>query len=164
MTTRAGVLVVAGLLVLAGVFLVVGCTGRAGPTPPCDDVIRPAVDVPAPTRHRLDAAGVTGVVGSGAIWFIAPHATRWSAVVERDGGRAWAKLPLWVDDDGELPDIAVHRDDGGAAGAVEATPTAEGLPGPVPSTATFPTAGCWTVIADGGPGRGTATVTIRVRG
>lgn len=101
------------------------------------------------------------MVGSGDLWFVAPAADRWRALVVDGSGTHRAKLALWVDRDGPLPEPGVRRLDRPGTGAATASPTAEGLPGPVPVTVTLPAAGCWEVAA--GAGDGAPRVVIAVR-
>ncbi|HYI62837.1 MAG TPA: hypothetical protein VEW93_13660 [Acidimicrobiales bacterium] len=137
-------------MALALVAPAAGCSG-GGPERPsggCDDRVEPSVAVPGALRARLAAHDITSVVGEGMVWFIAPASATWSEVVQSEGGRRSAKLPLWVDRDGPLPTFTVRLADGsGPRGSMSAHPTADGLPGPVPATATFPEAGCWAVEA-----------------
>lgn len=158
-------------VVLGGV--VGGCGNGGSTTPPptrdtggaiatCDDEVVPSDAVPSAMQERLDALGITGVTGEGAVWFVVPVSTTWSAVVWEEGGEATAKIPLWVDRDGPLPAVTVRRADGGpGAGSASSSPTADGLPGPVPTLFTFPGEGCWVVEA--AAGGDVARFRVRVR-
>jgi hypothetical protein len=123
------------------------------PAGTCDDEVVPSEAVPPSLRARLDAQGITAVTGEGAVWFIAPLSATWSEVVRDEGDGPTAKIPLWVDRDGPLPTITVRRDGGGGGGeqgSASPSPTADGLPGPVPTRLTFPGEGCWVVEATAG--------------
>ena len=67
---------------------------------------------------------------------------------------------MWVDRD-KPPNVIVREVDGGiGVGTTTFRPTASGLPGPLPSSAHFPNAGCWEISAHGNTG--TATARVRV--
>lgn len=140
------------------------CGSDTTTTPPageCDDRVEPTIEVPAPTRARLAEHGITAVVGEGDVWFVAPVAPHWSALVTAEGDAFGAKLALWVDRAGPLPAVTVRAlGDGPDAGTATPSPTADGLPGPVPVGVRFPAAGCWAVEAQGRDG--TARVVIAV--
>ncbi len=121
------------------------------PAETCDDEVVPSGAVPPALRTRLDAQGITAVTGEGVVWFIAPLSATWSEVVRDEGDGPTAKIPLWVDRDGPLPTITVRREGGGEEqGSASSSPTADGLPGPVPTRFTFPGEGCWVVEATAG--------------
>lgn len=162
-------------LVLAALLAGLAACGTGageGPRPdpdrhPCDDRVRASSDVPAPTRARLDAAGIDAVVGEGDVWLVAPQLDRWGELFEADpstsGGGRRAKVAVWVDAGEEPPEVRVEADgptgDGPAASA-ESAPTAEGLPGALPTTLRVPGPGCYRVVVQGR--EGVATVRARV--
>lgn len=122
-----------------------------GPGTTCDDEVVPSDTVPPAIQERLDAQGITGVTGEGAVWFVVPTSATWSAVVQDEGDGASAKVALWVDRDGPLPAVTVRRAGGGPErGSASSSPTADGLPGPVPTRLTFSGEGCWVVEAAAG--------------
>jgi hypothetical protein len=131
-----------------------GANGASGK--PCDDRVQLAPAVPAP----MQALGATRAVGSGDTWFFAPTVDQWSSSVQPEGQGYQLKIGMWVDID-KPSDVTVREVDGGnAVGTTTFGPTASGLPGPLPSSAHFPTAGCWEISARGNTG--TATARVRV--
>jgi len=127
------------------------------PTPAaCDGTVQASGDLPA----AMVAQGLTRAVGSGDTWFIAPQWGTWSASVVPDGRGGYSlKLPLWTAM-AQPPSVTVHQLDGPHIGSFSSTPTAAGLPGPLPATASFPSAGCWDITAKGTTGRATARVRV----
>lgn len=146
------------LVVLLAVVALAACSagGDDGPTGPCGDDVVPG----AATPDGAAAQGITAVVGTAGVWFIAPELERWGDAFEAEGDGYRAKLPLWVDA-GELPSFRVRPAGAGTEGegSVEADPTADGLPGPLPATVRVPGPGCWAITATTPAG----AVTIRAR-
>ncbi len=70
------------------------------------------------------------------------------------------KFPMWVGKD-DLPTVSVVSAAGDLPeGTVGMNETADGLPGPLPSTVRFPSRGCWTVTAT--LGEDTAEITVYI--
>jgi predicted small lipoprotein YifL len=149
------------VLVALALFAVVAGCGERSPGPDrvpdngrCDDSVRTTDEVPAAMREQ----GMPRGVGAGDVWFIDPQIARWGERVERRGNSRWAKLPVWVGSS-DLPTIVVTGVNGTTGtGSVAMTPTADGLPGPVPIGVTMPGPGCWLVTATGPSG--TARITV----
>jgi hypothetical protein len=150
--------VIGRLAVLLAVVALAACSsgGDDGPDGPCRDAVVPSSAVPG----GAEAQGITSVVGTAGVWFIAPELERWGDAFEAEGDGYRGKLPLWVDGD-DLPSFRVRPDGPGTegVGSVEADPTADGLPGPLPATVRVPGPGCWEVTATTPAG----AVTIRAR-
>lgn len=148
------------------VALVAGCSDGSdpaeavnahGPPQACDDRIELVDEPPAAAR----ADGMTDGVGSGDIWFFAPAVERWRDVVIPAGTGFHGKLPIWVGTD-ELPAVSVVRMTGDPLeGTMTLSPTSDGLPGPLPAGAVFPSPGCWQVTATSGAD--TAQITVAVQ-
>ncbi|MGI8627182.1 MAG: hypothetical protein ACR2J5_11530 [Geodermatophilaceae bacterium] len=103
---------------------------------------------------------MTQGVGVGDLWFFAGTSGRWGDVVIHNGTAFQGKFPMWVGID-ELPAVAVVRTTGDPLeGAMSLSPTSEGLPGPLPAGAVFPTPGCWQITAT--LGTDTAQITVDV--
>lgn len=123
----------------------------------CDDAITSPVDIPSTTEMEGSMRGV----GSGDIWFIAPESARWGDVVTKEGSGAAGKFPVWVDSQ-RSPEITVQGVEGTrGASTIQKSPTAEGLPGPLPVRVQFPGPGCWLISAKGE--QGTASIRVRVK-
>lgn len=96
----------------------------------------------------------------GDIWFFAGQMERWGDAVIPEASGFRGKFPMWVGGN-ELPIVAVvHTDGDPAEGIVSLDPTAEGLPGPLPSSLMFPLPGCWQVTAT--LGMDSAQITVYV--
>lgn len=117
---------------------------RSGATAACDDRVDHSQEPPA----EAQAAGLDSGVGTGDIWFYAGLVDRWGDLVLHDpGGGFRGKFAMWVGTD-QLPTVSVVRAGGEPLkGSVSLDPTAEGIPGPLPSTVLFPSPGCWQVTA-----------------
>lgn len=103
---------------------------------------------------------MTDGVGSGDIWFYSGLIDRWGEVVIPNGTGFQGKFAMWVGTD-ELPTVSVVRTTGDRLeGTVSMGPTADGLPGPLPSTVLFPSSGCWQITAT--LGADIAQITVHV--
>lgn len=123
----------------------------------CDDRIALVDEPPAAAR----ADGMTDGVGSGDIWFFAPAVERWGDVVIPMEAGFQGKLPMWVGTD-DLPAVSVARMTGDPLeGTMTLSPTSDGLPGPLPAGAFFPSPGCWQITATSGAD--TAQITVGVQ-
>lgn len=122
--------------------------------PQCDD----RVDIAPAIPPEMAAYGVTRAVGSGDTWFFAPMVDHWSSSVQTEGEGYQLKIGMWMATPNP-PDVTVREVDGGQGnGSTTFGPTASGLPGPLPSSAHFPTAGCWEIVARGTTGSAFARV------
>jgi hypothetical protein len=86
------------------------------------------------------------VVGEGGLLFLAPAEGTWGDTVERRGDEFYLKLGMWVGAD-SAPDLDVRQVDGDGTGRAEQSPTADGLPGFLPTGVHVPSVGCWRVTA-----------------
>ena len=87
-----------------------------------------------------------GVVGGGDLFFLTPAEGTWGDTAERRGDEFYLKIGVWVGAD-SAPDLDVQEVDGPGVGRVEQSPTADGLPGFLPTGVRVPAAGCWQVTA-----------------
>jgi hypothetical protein len=99
-------------------------------------------------------------IGSGDTFFIGTQGMCWRENVEYWGGAFHMKIAIWTLES-QPPQVSVIRSDGSATGGAEFAPTSEGLPGPLPTTLTFPTAGCWKVEARGTTGFASIEVNVQ---
>lgn len=118
----------------------------APPTPTGCVTTTPLVkELPDQLVQQLGPGPVPKVVGTGKLYVLAPVEGTWGDAAEQRAGGFYLKLGLWVGTD-QRPEISVRSIDGGK-GRVEQSPTADGLPGFLPTGVFLPTAGCWQVIA-----------------
>ncbi|SFF16982.1 hypothetical protein [Blastococcus tunisiensis] len=94
----------------------------------------------------LGGDGAPRVVGEGNLYFLTPAEGTWGDAAERRTDGIYLKLGLWVGTD-SAPDVDVREADGPGVGRVDQSPTADGLPGFLPTGVHVPTAGCWRVTA-----------------
>lgn len=129
----------------------------AGPTTaPCDDSLRVNEAIPL----ELQRAGVHAAIGAGDTWLIPPVRGTWSDLVRRDERGYALKIGIWSLSD-SLPSVVVRQLGGKRSlGQAELHPTAQGLPGPIPSTSYFAVPGCWEIEARGKSGVAVARVHI----
>jgi hypothetical protein len=123
----------------------------------CDDLIDAAK---ASTSPPAPPQGGQVYIGSGDTFFMGSEGRRWGENVDYYDGAFQMKIGIYTLDKGP-PTMSIIRTDGRANGRAEFAPTAHGLPGPLPTVLTFPSAGCWRVEAHGA--RGSATILARVR-
>jgi hypothetical protein len=136
-----------------------GCTGdgTSSPNEPCSDLIDAITAAPSPPR----AASSGGIyIGRGDTFFMGTEGRRWGENVEYYGGSFHMKVGIYTLDS-HPPKVSVLRSDGRATGAAEFAPTSEGLPGPLPTGLSFPTAGCWKVEARGTTGFASIEVNVQ---
>jgi hypothetical protein len=84
--------------------------------------------------------GATEAVGSGDTWMFPPASGDWADIVVFDGEAFSMKLGLFTTTS-QLPSLTVVRLDADEIGTATLGGTDRRLPGPVPSTITFPTGG-----------------------
>jgi hypothetical protein len=99
-------------------------------------------------------------IGRRDTFFIGTEGRRWGENVGYYGGAFHMKVGIYTLA-ADFPKVSVTRSDGVAAGAAEFAPTGEGLPGPLPTGISFPTAGCWRVEARGTTGLATIEVNVQ---
>jgi hypothetical protein len=99
-------------------------------------------------------------IGSGDTFFIGTAGIRWSENVEYYGGAFHMKVGIYTLES-HPPQVSVIRLDGRATGEAQFAPTGQGLPGPLPTGISFPTAGCWKVEARGTVGLASIEVNVQ---
>jgi hypothetical protein len=139
-------------LLVAPLLVAAACGSSPGAAPACADEVTPSTDLPSGFAERVEEHGITAVVGAGDVGFAAPVTGRWSDLLEEGGDGAGAKVALWVDHEGPVPEVDVRREGSDERGSATTTPTADGLPGPVPTRVSFPGRGCWEVSVTGSDG------------
>jgi hypothetical protein len=128
----------------------------SSPNEPCSDLIDANAAAPSPPGP---VASDVIYLGSGDTFFRGLQGRRWGDV-EYWGGAFHTKIAIWTLDS-HPPKVSVIRLDGLATGAAEFAPTSEGLPGPLPTDLSFPTAGCWKVEARGTTGVASIQVNVQ---
>ena len=126
---------------------------------PCDDMITSAQAAPTPPND-LQPSAQRIFIGSGDTFFIGTLGMRWSDNLSFDNGAFHMKIGIYTLDR-QPPRVSVVRSDGRARGSAASSPTSQGLPGPLPTTVTIPTRGCWTVEARGASGSAVVQVDIQ---
>lgn len=129
---------------------------------PCNDVIDASKAAPRPSGAP---ANVPIYLGSGDTFFMGNpifqgRQRRWGDDVELSRGVFGMKIGIYTMDS-QPPRISVTRSDGGAAGSYSSSPTSRGMPGPLPTSLYFPTAGCWKIEAQGRTGFASIEVDVR---
>lgn len=130
----------------------------SSPTMPCDDTITREKAAPEPP-NVLQPSVERVFIGSGDTYFIGTVGRRWSENLDFYNGAFRMKIGIYTLDS-HPPKVSVVRSDGRARGDAASTPTSQGLPGPLPTSVTLPTKGCWTVEARGASGSATIRVDV----
>ena len=112
----------------------------------CDDADEATARAPEQLLEDLGAGKEPRVLGEGRLYFLAPAEGSWGDSTWQEGGETALKVGLWVNDT-RIPDIEVRSADGALEGHAEVSPTADGLPGFLPTGVSFPSGGCWRVTA-----------------
>ncbi len=122
---------------------------------PCDD----RVDGSGQASPPIPPSGDSVLIGAGDVFFIGTRGRRWGENVEAYGGAYQMKVGIMVLG-AQAPEVSVTRREGAVTGTAQFAPTGAGLPGPLPTAVTFPTAGCWIVTARGVNGAASILVSI----
>lgn len=149
----------ASLLIVAAL-ATSGCSPNLVPSTnsaqPCDDSIGVATSA---SQAPLPSESGRVYIGTGDTFFIGTVGRHWGENVEYYGGAFHMKVGIYILDS-QPPTVTVLRSDG-AGGRADFAATSAGLPGPLPTSLTFATAGCWQIEARGRTGFATIRVSVQ---
>jgi hypothetical protein len=129
------------------------------PTSSSDELCNDLLDAILAAPHPPGPVSGDGInIGSGDTFFTGLPGRRWGENVEYYDDSFHMKVGIYTLDS-HPPKVSVTR--GHATGGAVFAPTGEGLPGPLPTDLSFPTAGCWKVEARGTTGFASIEVNVQ---